>query len=861
MIKKKENPPRLARWILSLQDHYERNYFITGDCSEEYKQIVQQKGKPSALLWIWGQVFSVMALSLKRSLLFGGTMFINYLKITLRNIKRHKGYSFINIAGLAIGMTCSILILLYVRSELSFEKFHKNTDNIYRVIMHQEGNFFGNTDWLPWTPPILAPTLKKDLPEVIHAARFENRRQLITYKDKKIYEEDFCYTDPEFFDIFTFSIIKGDPQTALNEPFSLLITPQMAEKYFGNEDPVNKIINIDNKHDFKITGIIENCPQNTHIKYNFLASFISLEKVSKNNDQFYKWGMNFHDTYLLLQNNANPDEIETKLREYDQTVGSRTWSFHIWPLQDIHFKGIGNRKGESDIRYIYVFSATAFFLMFLACFNYMNLSTSQSFTRIKEIGIRKVAGANRHQLITQFLGESILFSFTALIISVLLIHIFLPVFSSFIDKNLSFSLFNNSWMLAGLIVFSVLTGLLSGSYPAFLISSFKPVGIMKGNLKSSPKGTALFRNTLVTTQFLISIIMIVCTAVVYMQLNFIRNAKLGYNKDYVITIPLRVRGNYSTFIPFKNELEKYPKIQDISVSRDPPNRIKALAQANWEGKDPSDLKQIRFNSVDYDYIDFYGMEIIRNRNFSRDFATDLNRAFILNETAVKEFGFENPIGMKMSIWGNEGEIIGVIKDFHSVSMHLNIEPVAFIVYPDWFSMFSIRISSEDIPETIAFLEDTWKKFSPEYPFEYSFLDEEVDRMYRTEQRLGRSFSYFTIIAIFIASLGLFGLVSFSAERRTKEIGIRKVLGAQISNITWLLSKEFLFLVCIANIIAWPIAYYFMNKWLQNFAYRINIGLGIFLASGMIALVIALLTVSFQSIKAATANPVDSLRYE
>jgi hypothetical protein len=403
-----------------------------------------------------------------------------------------------------------------------------------------------------------------------------------------------------------------------------------------------------------------------------------------------------------------------------------------------------------------------------------------------------------------------------------------------------------------------LIGLLSGSYPALLITAYNPVSVIKGHLKTSPKRRSLFRNTLVTTQFVISIVMIVCTTVVYMQLNFIKNAKLGYNKEYVLTMPLRVRGNYS---PFKNEMEKHPNIQDITVSLFSPNGIRNLAQVYWEGKDPADLKQIRYNSVDYDYVDFYQIEIIRGRNFSKDFTTDLNGAFLLNETAIKEFGFENPIGKKIKIWGDEGTIVGVIKDFHSASMHLNIEPVAFRLSLDRLWMFAMKISSDDIPKTIAFLENTWKKFSPEYPFEYSFLDEQVDKMYRTEQRLGSSFFYFTMIAIFIAYLGLFGLVSFSAERRTKEIGIRKVLGAQISNITWLVSKEFLLLVIIANIIAWPLAYYFMNKWLHNFAYRINIGLGIFLASSLIALVIALLTVSYQTIKAAMANPVDSLRYE
>ena len=859
MQSRKAHPiPSLAKLILKSMSLYYERHSIIEDFEDTYREIRKTEGTLKANTWCWRSVLRSVFGYLRLIVLWRFIMLKNYIKIAFRNIKRHKGNSFINIAGLAIGMTCSILILLYVQSELSFENFHKDPENIYRVIMHQEGNFFGDTDWLPWTPPILAPTLKKDLPEVRHAARFESGRQLITYKDKKIYEEEFCFIDPEFFDIFNFSVLKGDPRTALEEPFSLLITPQMAKKYFGNEDPVGKTINVNIEHDFKITGIIEDRPPNTHIGYTFLASFVSLETIRGNRDWFYKWGNNFHDTYLRLHDNADPDEIENKLKEYDMAVGSKTWSFHIWPLRDIHFKGIGNRKGESDIRYIYIFSATAVFLIFLACFNYMNLSTARSGIRAKEIGIRKVAGANRSQLIQQFLGESILFSCAALFISIFLIHMISPVFSSLIGKESSLSLFDYGWILPGLAVFSVLIGLLSGIYPALLISSFEPVGLIKGSLGSGPKGVPLFRNILVTTQFAISIVMIVCTTVVYLQLNFIRNSKLGYNKDYVITMPLRVRGNYS---PFKNELEKFPKIQDITAAQFSPNGIRNLAQANWEGKDPADLKQIRYNLVDYGYIDFYEMEIITGRDFSKDFTTDLDGAFILNETAVKEFGFEEPLGKKIKIWGDEGRIIGVVKDFHSASMHLSIEPVAFRLSADRLWMFSLKISSEDIPRTIAFLEDTWKKFSPEYPFEYAFLDEQVDRMYKTEQRLGTSFFYFTMIAIFIAYLGLFGLVSFSAERRTKEIGIRKVLGAQISNITWLVSKEFLLLVFVANIIAWPVAYYVMDKWLQNFVYRINLGLGIFLASGMMALVIALLTVSYQSIKAATANPVDSLRYE
>jgi len=553
------------------------------------------------------------------------------------------------------------------------------------------------------------------------------------------------------------------------------------------------------------------------------------------------------------------------LTNYDRTTSrDNSYNFKIQPLLDIHFKGIGEIQGESDVRLVYILSIIAGFIILIACFNYMNLSTARASKRSREIGIRKVVGANRHQLITQFMGETFVFSIAALFISMVFVYLFLPSFNTLINKELSFSLFNGGRQLLGLFCFVVLVGFISGSYPAFFLSSYKPVKIMKGDLQTGSKVSLLFRNFLVVFQFVITTVMILCTFVVFSQLKFIRNRNLGFKKDQVLILLLRnpeIRQNFQNYTSFKNELTKYSKISNLALSTPLPNEMSMGNGINWEGNNLKDLRRIHLTSVDYNFIDLYEMEIVKGRNFSRDFSTDEQNAYILNESAAKELEFDDPIGKRITVNETEGEIIGIVKDFHSNSLHQKIEPVAFRLRPWNVFYLSVKISAFDIPETVAYIEETWKKFSPDKPVEYFFLDDQIDRMYRDERRLGQIFNYFTFLAIFIACLGLYGLVSYSAERKTREIGIRKVLGAGISNIAVILSKEFLLILVFANIIAWPIAWFTMNRWLQNFAYRVNLEFWIFGFSGILVISIAFISISYQIIRAAHANPADSLRTE
>ncbi len=858
MEKKAKKPPFIARFLLKRLSGYNCNYEINGDIEEEFAEKAEKAGNLKARFWFWKQALGTISSYSKYTNFWSFIMFKSYLKITCRSIKRQKINSLINITGLTLGFTAFILIFLYIRYELSFENFHKNADNIYRVIMHQENNFFQGTDWHPWTPPILAPTLKADIPEINTIARYENSKALITHEDKINYEEDFCYVDPEFFDIFTFKIIKGDPRSALREPYTVFVTEEMAVKYFGNEDPVGKIIRVDRKNDFTIVGIVENCPPNTHIRFNFISSFISHEKINGSKEWYTRWGNNHHDTYLILPENSDPDEIEEKLRKYDVGTPVDVWGFHIWRLMDIHLKGIGNRPGESDIRYIYVFSATAVFLILLASFNYMNLSTAISFLKAKEIGIRKVAGANRYQLIKQFLGESMLFSFTALCISIFLVYFLLPVFNSFIGIDLSFSVLEKSWNLPGMLILTFIIGLLSGSYPAFFMSSFKPVNTIKGKFRSGSGRSAIFRNSIVVTQFVITIALLISTIIVFQQMQFIRNKKLGFDQEHIVQIPLD-RSRTGGYDSFKNELVKNYKIVDATIS-DSPVGIGNKPSIRWEGRESDGSDYIFLAKVDYNFFDFYNIEIVEGRKFSEKNTTD-RTAFILNEAALRIFGLENVVGKQFRTWDREGSIIGIVKDFHFKSLHLPIYPLAIGIGNRNSLFVKINENITDLQNTISYIENKYKEFFPEHPFNYSFLDERIARLYDSERKMGTIFNTFTYIAIFIACMGLFGMISYISERRTKEIGLRKVLGAPVYRITCLLSGEFVKLVLLANVISWPIAWFFMQKWLRNFSYKIDISLWMFFSAGLIALVITILTVGYRSIKAAITNPVDSLRYE
>ncbi len=771
---------------------------------------------------------------------------------------------------------CCILIFLYVDYELNYDRYHENAEEIYRVVMKQPGNVFQGSDMFNATTGLLAPTLKTEYPEVVRATRigklggfFSNKEILINYKENSYLENKFFLVDPEFLMIFTFPLIAGDPETALNEPFTILITQSMVKKYFGDEYPVGKTLNIDKKHDYQVTGILKDIPEDSHFKFDFLTSLATGYSLwgRKNIDRWI--GNNWFKTYVQLQNKTDPRELENKLPAFVQKyIGADTNThFYLQPLTAIHLHGNINFEIEpnGDIRLVYLFSAIGLFILLIACFNYMNLSTARSAIRSKEIGIRKVVGASRSSLIWQFLGESLLFALIALVHAVIFVVLILPVYGNLINKEIGLDFSTSYRIFVYLISITILVGLISGIYPALLLSSWKPVSAIQKKWMGHLKQSSFFRNSLVTIQFIISLVLIISTLVVNNQLFFIKNKKLGFSKEHIITVRLRGDHLRSNYEPLSNRLYQNPSIVDISTSTDLPTTIRINQTAKWEGM-TDEIFDVYITYIDYNFIDFFNMKLAAGRNFSKEFSTDIEKTYILNRTAVKALGWENPVGQRFGFDRNNlGIVIGVIEDFHYYPLHLEIEPLAFaLINPEKRvrpNFMSIKITTDNISGTLSFIEKTFKEFSPAYPFSYSFLDESVENMYNSERKLGQGFRYFSLIAILIACLGLFGLASFTVEQKIKEIGIRKVLGASMTNVVFLLTKKFMKWVAIANIIAWPVAYYSMNKWLEGFAYRIKLGIWIFVLSAVIAFLIAFLTVGIQALKAATADPVISLRYE
>ena len=787
-------------------------------------------------------------------------MFKNYILVTVRNLKKNSTYSFLNIIGLAVGMTAFILIALYVQYELSFDKYHENADRIYRVI--REGRAF--------TPAPLGPALKEKIPEVDSVARIlRNSNTLISHEQKHFLEEEFYWADPETFDIFSIPFIGGDPETALNDPSAIVLSQRTAKKYFGDADPMGKIMTVSERYEFKVSGVFDDMPANSHFVMDAVVPYETYFRITTND--ITNWRSNFSYTYFLLRKGADPGVMENKISPVIEIPLLKAAGikepypkyFFIQPLTEIHLHShlMQEIGPNNDIKYIILFSSIAFLILFIACINYMNLATARSLRRGKEVGMRKVVGAQKGQLIVQFLGESVAMAVLAMIFSTMMVLMALPAFNNLVERQLSLNPIHNPQLSLGLVFITLFVGLFAGSYPAMRMSGFRAISVLSGAFTRSPKGSSL-RNVLVLFQFSITIILIICTIAVREQLKFIKNVDMGYTKEQIITLPVRLGSVRRNIQSIKTELMRYSDIIAVSTSDRLPNNIDTFTSRDWTGRNPDEPIPIFYNTAGYDFIDLFGIQIVQGRNFSRDFPSDETGAFLVNETAVKVAEWESPIGRKFTHWsGQTGKIVGVIKDFHIHSLHSPIEPLYVFLNARDFSNIAIKIRSANIPATIDYVEGVVKKFSPSYPFSYSFFDEVFERAYFTEQRMGRVFGTFAILAIFIACLGLFGLTAFAAEQRTKEIGIRKVLGASDSKIFLLLSKEFVRWVLLANLIAWPISYFAMNKWLQNFAYRIHIGIVDFLLSGGTALLIAYLTVSYQSIKSARANPVDSLRYE
>jgi putative ABC transport system permease protein len=768
-------------------------------------------------------------------------MLKNYLLIAWRNINKNKGYSFLNILGLAVGMAVFILIFLYVQHETSFDRWHENADRIIRVVQHQPGNMYLGSDRFAVTQAPLAAALMQEFPEVVAATRIDSSGNvLLTYGEKNFVEKNVHWADPYLFKVFSVELLRGDPETVLTDPNSILFSETMAQKYFGGQDPMGQTVVYIEEHDMRVTGVFKDFPKNSHFTMDIILPFDA--KPILMNRKLDSWGSSSFYTYFLLQEEADPALLEGKLpdlyKKYRKDQGWDSAGYYLQPITSIHLYSNINFdiSPGNDIRYIYLFASIAFLLLVIACINYMNLATARSAKRAKEVGMRKVVGARRNQLIKQFLGESTLLSLVSLVLTLGLVVLALPAFNGFIQRDLSFNPLRNPGLLLGVVFTFVLVGLLAGAYPAIYVF-----------------------------QFTVSILLILSTVVVRNQLRYIQNKEMGYSREHIVVVTPRDRNLKQQIEALKTELQSHPDVLSVAASSSLPNHVSSQTNAKWPGK-PEDLRvPIYVCEADYDFLNVFELKLTQGRNFSREHASDAKGAFLINEAALQAMGVDAPLGMTFNRWGNDepaGQIVGILKDFHMHSLHQEIKPMyVFLDLKRDYRNISIKIRGERIPSTLAHIEETMRTFSPKYPFEYSFFDEVFDRAYRAEQRIGRIFSTFAMLTVFIACLGLFGLSSFTAESRTREIGIRKVLGASSPNIAQLLSRDYVKKVLIANVVAWPLGYYAMHTWLQNFAYRIDLGLLPFLGAGIIALLIALATVSFQTFRAAAANPADSLRYE
>jgi ABC-type antimicrobial peptide transport system permease subunit len=782
-------------------------------------------------------------------------MIRNYLLTAFRNIRNNKGYVFINISGLSVGMACFIFILLWVQDELSYDKFHDNINELYRAVNYEQ---YSNGEEFRFSvnAPGLAKALQENYPEVQEISRYSSgRNKVIEYGDKRFNEKGLGFADPSFLKMFTFPFIKGNKENALSDPYSIVITEDIAEKYFGASDPVGKTLRVDNKVDFQVTGVLENIPSNSHFNFDFIAPFNSIKEFGL---PIEGWNSYYCGTYVLLEKNTDYVAMNNKIthfvKDYDE---SSIVQLSLQPIKDIHLYSESLiESGNGDIQYVYIFCLIAGFVLLTACINFMNLSTARSGKRAKEVGLRKAIGAGRKEIIYQFYNESILMSLIALIFALLLVVSFMPLFNSISGKELEFNIFNNASISFMLLGTALVTGFISGSYPAFFLSAFQPVKVLSGNLSSGTRGN-LFRKVLVSFQFVLTISLIIGTLIINNQLHYIRNQKLGYNKEQLISMPLKGDLNEKTDL-LRNEFIKNEEVINVSAVSFLPSRIRAsFIVDEWEGSNPDEQFLSHLLYSDYELENTIKFEMAAGRYYSKEFATDTSTGIVINEAAVKVMGMESPIGKKYLGL----EIIGVIKDFHFRSLHSKISPLTVAFQPNRYNYLLLKIQSKDIAATIEHMNETWAAIVPEFPFEFEFLDDKIDAEYKSDYRIEDIINSFTALIIFIACLGLFGLASYTAERRTKEIGVRKVLGSSITNIVVLLTKEFSKWILISNIIAWPVAYYAMDNWLENFAYRANLDWWIFIGSGGIALLIALLTVSYQAIKAALANPVDSLRTE
>jgi putative ABC transport system permease protein len=804
-------------------------------------------------------------------------MLKSYLKTAFRNLLRNKTFSVINIVGLSIGIAAFFLIIQYVTYELSYDSFNKNESRIYRI--RDDRIYADKHDKSAGCPPALGPTLKKEFPEILESARLRGTTVVFVDKDRKISEnlDKVYYAEPSFLRIFTFPLLQGAAVSALEEPYSVIVSKSIAQKYFEDENPVGKVVTFEGDygtHDYKVTGVFEDVPHNSHIKFDMLLSYKTL--VAQNSHAEYYWGWNAFNTYVLLAPNTDARALQAKfpamVEKHKDYGDSYRREYLLQPLKDIHLHSNLRFEPEvnGDARTVQFLSIIAAFVLMLAWVNYVNLSTCRSMARAREVGIRKVLGSNRLQLIKQFMTESILLNIIAVVLAVGMDEIALPFFRKLTSNPLSLTLSVDNWKL--LVSVFVVGAFLSGLYPAFILSSFSPIAAFR-TVRGRFSRRIDLRKVLVIFQFSVSIILIASTLVVYRQVLFMRNQNLGADIDQVLVLKApRIMGNYiSSCNSLKDALLTFPSMRNVSASSTIPGRDYSnyASDIRSQSSQPGQGTQGVFIDVDENYFSLYQIPLVAGENFSRE--SRLNREVILNEEAVRTYGFQNPkeaIDKNLVLGGLDGrivKIIGVTKDYHQRSLKSALQPVIFNpIYASDINLakyFSVKVAGRNIRQTMSQIKAKWDDLYPYQPFEYYFLDDLFNSQYKSDQEFGEVFGLFAVLAILISCIGLFGMASYANAQRTKEIGIRKVVGASLKDIMVMLVTDFAKWVVLANIVAWPVTYYAMNRWLQSFAYKADIAPWVFIASGLIALIIALLTVGFHTIKAATANPVDSLRYE
>ncbi len=867
---RKIKPPRTARWLF-------RKIFPDGgfdttvcDLEESYREVIRERGLFFGKTWYCFQALAALYFFICLQIRGDLSMFKHHLKITLRNLRRQKGYSFINIFGLAVSFTVVIYIALFIRNELSFDRGNEHLDRMYTIMM-------GGEKGQQYIISAAALELSENIPEIVKYTRLglQNNYALQyhgteTEHEKNIMIKDMTYAwvDPGMFEVFTYEFKAGNPETALDQPYSIVLTEEVAKSLFGGKDPIGKVITLNSRYEMTVTGVVKK-PANSHLDLNVFASILTLRSIrGPDADRNYEY--NSYPTYVLLPEEHDLEAINQKINTHMASVFERLGrpkvEFSLFPVSDIYLSDSGTVGIKGNKTLLWILFTIAVFIVTIAGINFVNLSTARASTRAREIGIKKVLGVMRKNLMRQFLSESIFIAFVALCAALACAVFFFPSFNKAFAVGISMGSLFKPGMLFYLAAGALVIGILAGLYPAFYLSAFQPVTVIRGYVTQGKKGS-FFRKALIVFQFAVSVMLIIGTLTITSQIRFTRNKDLGFSTKNVITFPQpRLDSFHRNLESIKTELLRHPDILEVSFSNGYPGR----PWNNESLKLGEEYIGFTHYSADSDFADVYGLELLEGRFLDLSRQSDHLRAVVINETAVREFGLESPVGTHLpyiprgnltALPEEEIEIIGVIKDFHCRSLHQEINPILISYNKDWMSHGGILYSGDNLSDLVSHAKEVWKRFAPGFPFEFSFLDQEIKGMYAKDEVFEQAFFYAAGFSILIACLGLLGLASYVAAERTKEIGIRKVLGASYSQILILLSSEFTAAIVLANLIAWPVAYYFMKKWLAHFAYRIDLGIGIFLLSALLAFGVALLTVGWHSVKAAASDPVDSLRYE